>query len=137
LAKSAHIIDYLCRVIGASCSRAGVLRRALQGASSCWALLHTIPLRCQIIDILEVDERGICLLVVARISCVVNWEINLEVIFYVRLVVLCVKIKKDRTNKVTAKAAGRIVQKQSVHFLSFSSTGKFRNVYTLFLNIYR
>lgn len=42
---------------------------------------------------------------------------------------------KELINKVRAKIAARIVQMQSVHLRSFSSTGKFRNVYTLFLNM--
>ena len=42
---------------------------------------------------------------------------------------------KERIKRERAKIAVQIVQKQSVHFLCFSSTGKFLNVYTLFLNI--
>ena len=42
---------------------------------------------------------------------------------------------KELMNKVSANTAARIVQMQSVHLRSFSSTGKFRNVYTLFLNM--
>ena len=38
-------------------------------------------------------------------------------------------------NKLRAKIAEQIVQKQSVHFLCLSSTGKFLNVYALCLNI--
>lgn len=45
------------------------------------------------------------------------------------------KMTNELINKVSANIAARIVQMQSVHLRSFSSTGKFRNVYTLFLNM--
>ena len=42
---------------------------------------------------------------------------------------------KDRIKRLRANIAEQIVQKQSVHLRCFSSTGKFLNVYALFLNI--
>ena len=41
----------------------------------------------------------------------------------------------ERIKRLRANIAEQIVQKQSVHLRCFSSTGKFLNVYALFLNI--
>ena len=41
---------------------------------------------------------------------------------------------KERIKRLRAKIAVQMVQKQSVHFRYLSSTGRFLNVYTLFLN---
>jgi hypothetical protein len=92
--------------------------------------------RGEIVDILEVDEGGVGLLVVAGGAGVVDGEVDFQEIAYVEALVLCLKMTKERIKRVRAKIADSTVQRQSVHLRSFSYTGKFRNVYTLFLNIY-
>lgn len=48
--------------------------------------------------------------------------------------ILFVNMINDKMNRESAKIAVKIVQQQSVHFLCFSSTGKFLKVNTLLVN---
>jgi hypothetical protein len=128
LAEAAHVVDDCGAVVGANDGGAGVFDGALEAAVGCGAVLDAVLLRGEVVDVEEVDEGRVGLLVVAGGAGVVDGVVNCVEVVCVGAGVLWEKMKKDSTKRVRAKSPERMVQKQSVHFRSFYSTGKFRNV---------
>jgi hypothetical protein len=135
LAEPAHVIDDSDAVVSADDSGTGVLCGAGECGIGGRALLDAVFLGGEVVDVEEVDVGGVGLLVEAGAAGVIHGEVHAEVIVCVGVAVRCVKMKKERMKRVRAKRAAMMVQQQSVHFRSFSSTGKLRNVKTLFLNM--
>jgi ClpP class serine protease len=104
----------------------------LAGALQDFVVGRTAPnavlLRSEVVDVKEVNKGRVCLLVEAGGAGVVYGVVDCDEVVYVAAGLLCVKMKKERTKSVSAKVPARMVQRQSVHLRSFSSTGKLRNV---------
>lgn len=66
LAEPAHVIDYCSAIVGAYDTRTGVLLGAGEGTIGGRALLYTVFLGGEVVDIEEVDIGGVGLLVEAR-----------------------------------------------------------------------
>ncbi len=135
--KASKDIDYCFRWISCDYSRARMFGWAFERAPNWGALLEAILAWCDISQVGKEYIRSVCLLVIAGLLSIVDWVVYCIEVFWVYAKIPLVKMKKDRIKRVRANMAARIVQKQSVHLRCRSSTGKFRKVYTLFLNIYR
>ena len=76
----------------------------------------------------EVDEGVVGEVEVAHFSGGVDGVVDLVEVVWVGQGVLLLKEAHAIMKSVRAKIAARMVQQQSVHILSFSSTGRFRKV---------
>jgi len=129
LAKTTHIVDDCSAGVAADFA----LTRVLIGTAK---LLHAeggacfdaVFLRGDVVGIEEVYVGGVFLLVIAGVVSVVHRIIHRVEIFWMETGIHFEKMKKEVTKRVSAKMAAMMVQRQSVHFRYFSSTGKLRKV---------